>query len=279
MRASGVRSILFRLAFLAVLGVIAFFIVDNYVPSRHVPWKPVDLGQPPGLATGLQLDQLAANRDACIAALKAVGVVAVPAPDVQGAEPYCQVRYAVRIQSGTTPLSPKDMVMSCPVAAAYVVWDRQYVQPIAEGTLGSKLTGMVSYGTYSCRPKTGGRATTPSEHAVANALDIGEFRLADGRRVTVKDSWNTVGPAADFLRHVRDGGCEVFRTVLGPDYNLAHADHIHLDMGNSDFCPHQPDAEDLLPGTAPQGFQPPAPPVAVAPAASSAPVSTRPDSI
>lgn len=270
MRRFGVQALsnlILRFAFLAALGVIAFFVIDAYVPSRHVPWKPIDLAQPPGLATGMQLDQLAANRDACIAALHEVGVEAVPADDIDGADAFCRVRYGVRIKSGTTPLSPADLVMTCPMAAAFVVWDRQYAQPIAEATLGSKLTGLVSYGSYSCRAKTGGRATSPSEHATANALDIGEFKLADGRRVTVLQSWNTIGSEADFLRRVRDGGCEVFRTVLGPDYNAAHANHLHFDMGTSDFCPHQPDLNDLLPGTLPA--PPPAlpPPAAPPPAA------------
>ena len=28
----------------------------------------------------------------------------------------------------------------------------------------------------------------------------------------------------------RDAACEVFGTVLSPDYNAAHADHFHLDQ-------------------------------------------------
>ena len=36
-------------------------------------------------------------------------------------------------------------------------------------------------------------------------------------------------PAA-FLREVRDGACDLFATVLSPDYNAAHADHFHLDQ-------------------------------------------------
>ena len=27
-----------------------------------------------------------------------------------------------------------------------------------------------------------------------------------------------------------------FRTVLGPDYNAAHYNHLHLDMGRGPFC-------------------------------------------
>ena len=30
----------------------------------------------------------------------------------------------------------------------------------------------------------------------------------------------------------RDGACRVFSTVLSPDYNAAHRDHLHLDTAN-----------------------------------------------
>lgn len=267
MRRSPVRAfhgLILRFAFLAALGVIAWFVVDAYVPTRHLPWKPVDLNQPAGLATHMQISELAADRDACILALHEAGVEVVPAEDVDGAEPFCQVRNAVRIKSGVTALSPNDLVMSCPLVAAYVVWDRQVLQPAAQEALQSPVTGLVSYGTYSCRRMYGGPDSNPSEHARANALDIGEFKLADGRRISVLDGWPAAGPEADFLRRVREGGCQVFRTVLGPDYNAAHANHLHFDMGPSDYCPHGP-------ATAPPA--PPSdslPPLTPAPAAESA---------
>jgi hypothetical protein len=31
---------------------------------------------------------------------------------------------------------------------------------------------------------------------------------------------------------VRDGACRLFATTLSPDYNAAHADHLHLDQAN-----------------------------------------------
>nr|MBA3526869.1 extensin family protein [Sphingomonas sp.] len=37
---------------------------------------------------------------------------------------------------------------------------------------------------------------------------------------------------AAFLREVRDGACRLFPTVLSPDYNAAHRDHLHLDVAN-----------------------------------------------
>lgn len=274
MRRSGVRTlwgILFRFGFLAALGVIAWFVVDAYVPSRHLPWKPVDLTQPAGLATHMQIQELASDRDACILALHEAGVEVEPAEDIDGVEPFCQVRNAVRIKSGVTSLSPGDLVMSCPLVAAYVVWDRQVLQPAAQETLQSPVSGVVSYGTYSCRRMYGGADSNPSEHARANALDVGEFKLADGRRITVLESWPAGGPEAEFLRRVREGGCQVFRTVLGPDHNEAHANHLHFDMGTSDFCPHGPAT------VAPAQPSDSLPPLAPAPPAKSA--ATPADSI
>jgi hypothetical protein len=70
-----------------------------------------------------------------------------------------------------------------------------------------------------------------SEHATANALDISGFVLADGRRITLRAGWNAGGAEARFLRAARDGLCDFFRVVLGPDHNALHADHFHVDQG------------------------------------------------
>lgn len=95
-----------------------------------------------------------------------------------------------------------------------------------------------------------------SEHASANAIDITGFVTRDGRRVRVATDWrkpasNVVPaaaaaaaagdppgetPEATFLRAVRDGACDVFHGVLGPDFNAAHRNHFHLDMGRQRIC-------------------------------------------
>ena len=69
-----------------------------------------------------------------------------------------------------------------------------------------------------------------SEHATANAVDIAGFRLAGGRRISVLRDWPGEGKDAAFLREVRTGACGLFATVLSPDYNAAHADHLHFDQ-------------------------------------------------
>jgi hypothetical protein len=48
--------------------------------------------------------------------------------------------------------------------------------------------------------------------------------------VTVVGDWKGEGERAAFLREVRDGACDLFATVLSPDYNAAHRDHLHLDQ-------------------------------------------------
>jgi hypothetical protein len=69
-----------------------------------------------------------------------------------------------------------------------------------------------------------------SEHGHANAVDISAFVLADGRRVDVKSGWWGGEGERAFLRAAHGGGCEIFTTVLGPNYDANHRDHFHLDL-------------------------------------------------
>ncbi|HZW16829.1 MAG TPA: extensin family protein, partial [Brevundimonas sp.] len=78
------------------------------------------------------------------------------------------------------------------------------------------------------------------EHARANALDIAGVTLADGRTVSVAGDWDGEGRRGQegraFLKRIRTGACRVFSTVLTPDYNEAHADHLHLDGAPRGLC-------------------------------------------
>jgi hypothetical protein len=42
--------------------------------------------------------------------------------------------------------------------------------------------------------------------------------------------WTGGNAEAAFLREVRDGACRIFATVLSPEYNEAHRDHLHFDQ-------------------------------------------------
>lgn len=123
--------------------------------------------------------------------------------------------------------------MTCPVATNFAAWARYAVMPAARLYLGSEVVRIDTFGTYACRNIVGNpnMAGKRSEHAHGNAIDIAAFVLADGRRVSIERNWNGGGPEAQFLRRVRESACKRFRTVLSPDYNAAHYNHLHFDMG------------------------------------------------
>ena len=88
---------------------------------------------------------------------------------------------------------------------------------------------------FSCRRLYGRGNGRWSEHATGNAIDLAAFVLEDGRRVSVLRDWKGDDEKAAFLRRARDEACSVFGTVLSPDYNAAHADHLHLDQAARGF--------------------------------------------
>ena len=75
-----------------------------------------------------------------------------------------------------------------------------------------------------------------SEHAYAKAADIASFVLADGREITVLDDFYSKDAKGDFLREVRQRACDLFDVTLGPDYNEAHKNHFHVDVGGDHAC-------------------------------------------
>ena len=128
------------------------------------------------------------------------------------------------------PLSPDTPGTSCPVAVALTLWQRDALAPAAREIFGREVAGIEHLGAYSCRRMYGRSEGQWSEHATANAIDIAGFLLTDGTRISVLDDWKGNAARARFLRRVRDAACDDFATVLSPDYNSAHADHLHFDM-------------------------------------------------
>lgn len=149
----------------------------------------------------------------------------------------CSVSGAVQLLDvGVSVTNVK--AVKCGVARQLALWMRESVQPAARDALGSRVVKLESMGGYACRNVVGNAASAGnrSEHATANAVDIGGFVLADGRRISIKAGWNGDDDERKFLRAVRHGGCKRFQTVLSPDYNAAHHDHLHFDMGRGPFC-------------------------------------------
>jgi hypothetical protein len=117
---------------------------------------------------------------------------------------------------------------------AYALFERNGLQPSAQAVFGQPVTRIEHFGSFACRNIAG--STRRSQHASANAFDIAGFRLRDGRRITVARDWKGDDDAARFLRLVHDAACSSFNTTLGPQYNAAHHDHFHVDMGLYRMC-------------------------------------------
>ena len=198
---------------------------------QHNPWAPLDLNDPRGWATQRKLAALRRDPAECRAVLERseIAFTALPA----AGEGAC--RREDRWVLGVTAFAPGAPAATCAVDAALVLWLRQGVEPAAEALLGSSVSRVEHFGAYSCRRLYGRDEGPWSEHATGNAIDIAAFALEDGRRISVVRDWPGDDPEAAFLRRARDAACEVFGTVLSPDYNAAHADHLHFDQAARGF--------------------------------------------
>lgn len=84
-------------------------------------------------------------------------------------------------------------VTNCRVAAALARWIDDDVQTAAKTHLGSAVVNISVADAYQCRNRNGAAQAPLSEHALANAIDIASFELADGRSIKVRSDW---GPTA-----------------------------------------------------------------------------------
>lgn len=202
------------------------------VPARWNPWAPLDVMAAPSILTPLKLSLLQRDGDLCRAALTTSGLDWSPLPD-QSSDIGCGLTDAVRI-TGAEPGFGEAIITTCRLAVAWAGFEHHVLGPAAREDLGSPVVRVGHYGTHVCRNIAGsGRR---SEHATANAIDIASLTLADGRIISLRQDWYDEGARGRFLRRLHAGACEWFDVVLGPDYNAAHADHLHLDMGPFSTC-------------------------------------------
>lgn len=232
--------------FLLALCLAGVFVAfrQGWVPPRFTPLRAVNLDTGNSWLIDWRLAELRYDKGLCRAVMVGRNVRArliADRPIMDG----CGWRNAVRMSSvGGASISIGRL--SCETSAALALWVAHDVQPLAQEMLGAKVTSISHMGTYSCRniigqstmqrlsKMTGHRMR--SQHATANAVDIGSFSLANGGRVVLASDWKGDGKKARFLRAIHKRACRYFRVALSPDYNVAHYNHFHFDRGTFTRC-------------------------------------------
>ena len=198
---------------------------DHAPPPRPAGSRPITLNLPTSRET-----------QACFADLSREDVRFSPMVD-RDYGGGCQVIGAVQLIDIGVPVTNLK-AMRCGLAEAFIGWTRHAVAPAAYQILGSELVRVESMGSYACRNVIGVPGVEKlSGHAIANAVDISAFVLQDGRRITVEAGWRSSDPRIhDFFQAIHTSACKRFGTVLSPDYNSAHYNHLHLEDDHKHFC-------------------------------------------
>ncbi|SEN42139.1 Uncharacterized conserved protein [Luteibacter sp. UNCMF331Sha3.1] len=203
-------------------------------PDRYNPWAPLDLRAEPDAFLRFKLARLGDDPAMCRAAIGEAGAVFTAMPD-RDAGNGCGWSDAVRLSAIGPARFASPVTVTCPLAASLVLFHRHLLQPSADATYGAPVRTVDHVGSYACRNVYHREQAPLSRHAMADALDVTGWRLADGRRITVEKGWSAPGDAA-FLHGLQEGGCRYFGAFLGPGYNAAHRTHFHLQGRGFGLC-------------------------------------------
>ncbi len=209
-------------------------------------------GKEPGEANREAKAPPAPQLSACRQALTEEIAIAPSIPPIKGPG-ACGGDDLVRLEAVVLPdkrrvaLTPA-ATMRCTMATAVANWVRSDLVPLA-ARLGSPIAALDNYDSYQCRGRNNIAGAQMSEHGRANALDVRGFKLADGRMIELTDRTQP----RDLRETVLHSVCTYFTTVLGPDSDWYHEDHIHLDLAErrSNYRICQWDVLDPLPKVAP----------------------------
>ena len=127
--------------------------------------------------------------------------------------------------------------LGCRTARSFANWVTGVASPAAKQILGRRLQSITIYGSYACRTRNNRPGARLSEHAVGRAVDVAGVTLGDGRKVSVLKHWGK-GREGRFLRRIWQEACSTFTTVIGPEGDRFHRDHLHLDTAyrNRGYC-------------------------------------------
>lgn len=223
-----------RLIFVCLLALLALFLSPSL---RSYIWRHVDQGP---VRAALSLSEVNAPPDLdpdCFDRLSALPGVSIARSSTFTQGEVCVVEGVVFVSKlAGLNFKPNRALMQCGVAESLNAWLEDAAKPAAREHLNTNITRVGHMGTYNCRT-IGGNSRILSQHSFANAIDVAWFDLGNGTRTRLIEGWGKAGPQQQKFWHaIKDDSCDYFDTSLGPNYNAAHADHFHFDLGPFRAC-------------------------------------------
>jgi len=146
---------------------------------------------------------------------------------IPGRLPGCGVSDAVRVTEIAGVTLSQAAVMDCDTAKALNRWVESGAKP-AVGRLGGGLSSLRVAAHYSCRTRNNQPGAKISEHGKGHAIDISGFVLKNGVTISVLSGWRDP-VQGKVLKAAHAAACGPFGTVLGPNADRYHQDHLHMD--------------------------------------------------
>jgi len=203
------------------------------IPPNWMPWDAVTLDAPPSWFARMQINSLATDPPACIAALTE-SELDFRRIDDRPLKDGCGISAGVVIEKSNVAYNGAFQSTCALTAALY--WYEQKLDELAVLHMGVRVQRIDHLGAYACRNVNSRETGRRSQHATANAIDIAGFHFADGTVANVLKDWGQATREGRFLTAAHAEACRFFNVTLGPAYNSLHHNHFHLDLGRSRIC-------------------------------------------
>lgn len=148
-------------------------------------------------------------------------------PPIKAQVQGCGLKDGVLVTSVSGLRLSTPATIDCNTAQALNAWVERGVKP-AVGRLGGGAVQLQVAAHYACRSRNNQRGAKISEHGRGKAIDISAVTLANGTSITVLKGWND-RQHGKILKAMHKAACGPFGTVLGPNSDVYHRDHLHLD--------------------------------------------------
>jgi hypothetical protein len=163
----------------------------------------------------------------CLKRLTAGLAIAKALPPITGpgachGEDVVELSAVIVANKAQIKLSPP-AILRCPMAEAFAHWMRDEAEPKLRAS--GPVTSVLVAASFTCRGRNNVANAKLSEHGLANAIDVRGFTLANGKSFVLTD----VNADKTVREALRDSACGDFTTVLGPESDGYHEEHIHLD--------------------------------------------------